>query len=69
MDQNVIDAGELALRRLPEAYSLALRLRRAGTADEVICDYLRIEPEALETLVEIAQRKLATEVGRPGSPG
>ncbi|WP_343601124.1 hypothetical protein [Mycobacterium sp.] len=36
---------EAALRRLPDAHSLALRLRDAGVADEVICGYLQIEPE------------------------
>ncbi|KAA0108221.1 hypothetical protein [Mycolicibacterium sp. P9-22] len=49
---------EEALRRIPEAHSLALRLRDAGVADEVICDYLHIEPEGLGTLLELAQRKL-----------
>jgi hypothetical protein len=49
---------EAALRRIPEAHSLALRLRDAGVADEVICDYLHIEPEGLATLLELAHRKL-----------
>ena len=37
------DAYEAALRRLPEAHSLALRLKAAGVADEVVCGYLQIE--------------------------
>jgi len=53
---------EAALRRLPEAHSLALRLRAAGAADDVICEYLRIEPEALATLLELADRKLQREL-------
>jgi hypothetical protein len=51
---------EAALRSLPEAHSLALRLCDAGVADEVICDYLDIEPEGLPTLLELARRKLDT---------
>lgn len=50
------------MRRLPEAYSLALRLQRAGVADEVICSYLRIEPEGLGTLVILAKAKLAAQL-------
>lgn len=64
MYEEGIDDTEAALRRLPEAYSLALRLREAGVAGPVICDYLRIEPEGLETLVEVAERKLAAELRR-----
>jgi hypothetical protein len=52
------DEYEAALRRLPEAHSLALRLRDAGVADEVICEYLHIEPEGLATLLDLARRKL-----------
>lgn len=57
-----IDDYEAALRRLPEAYSLALRLRAAGAADRVICEYLRIETEGLGTLLELAERKLMAEL-------
>jgi hypothetical protein len=56
------DKHEAALRRLPEAHSLALRLRDSGAADEVICEYLRIEPEGLATLLELAERKLQAEL-------
>jgi hypothetical protein len=52
------DEYEAALRTLPEAHSLALRLQDAGAADEVICDYLHIEQESLCTLLELAHRKL-----------
>jgi hypothetical protein len=57
-----IDAYEAALRRLPEAHSLALRLKAAGVADKVVCSYLRIEPEGLEILLRIAKGKLAAEL-------
>jgi hypothetical protein len=54
------DEYEAALRALPEAHSLALRLRDAAVADEVICGYLHIEPECLATLLDLAGRKLQT---------
>jgi hypothetical protein len=57
-----IDAYEAALRQLPEAHSLALRLKRAGVADEVVCGYLHIEPEGLDILLRIAERKLDAEL-------
>lgn len=64
MRDDRVDSREAALRRLPEAHSLALRLRGAGVADAVICEYLRIEPEGLDLLVDVAERKLAAELGR-----
>jgi hypothetical protein len=57
-----IDPYEAALRRLPEAHSLALRLKRAGVADDVVCGYLHIEPEGLNILLRIAERKLDAEL-------
>jgi hypothetical protein len=57
-----IDAYEAALRRLPEAHSLLLRLKSAGVADEVVCSYLHIEPEGLDTLIRVALHKLDTEL-------
>jgi hypothetical protein len=53
---------EAALRRLPDAHSLALRLRGAGVADEVICQYLRIESEGLDGVLELAGKKLNAEL-------
>jgi hypothetical protein len=50
---------ERALRRLPLAYSLALRLRDAGVAPEVICEYVGIEQAALEGVYRIAEAKLS----------
>jgi hypothetical protein len=49
---------ERALRRLPLAYSLALRLRDAGVAADVICLYVTVEQAALDGLYRIAEAKL-----------
>ncbi|HUH68477.1 MAG TPA: hypothetical protein VLZ05_06095 [Mycobacterium sp.] len=62
MARDDIDAYEAALRRLPEAHSLALRLKNAGVADEVVCGYLHIEPEGLDTLLRVAEDKLDAEL-------
>jgi hypothetical protein len=56
------DEYEAALRSLPEAHSLALRLEAAGTADEVMCEYLHIEVESLGTLLDLAHRKLDSAI-------
>jgi len=63
--QSTPDEYEAALRRLPEAHSLALRLADAGVADEVICEYLRIEPEGLATTLDLARRKLKAALSKP----
>lgn len=65
MAHDDIDAYEAALRRLPEAYSLALRLKSAGVADDIVCSYLRIEPEGLDILLRVAQEKLNAELRKP----
>ena len=57
-----IDAYEAALRRLPEAHSLVLRLKSAGVADDIVCSYLHIEPEGLDTLIKVALEKLKAEL-------
>jgi hypothetical protein len=51
---------EQALRRLPLPYSLALRLRDAGVAADVICQYINIEQAALDGVYRIAEAKLVT---------
>jgi hypothetical protein len=61
------DEYEAALRNLPDAHSLALRLNDAGVADDVICGYLSIEPEGLTTLLDLARRKLAALLSKPSS--
>jgi hypothetical protein len=53
-----LSAREHALRRLPLPYSLALRLRDAGVAAELVCQYLDIEAVALDGLYRIAEAKL-----------
>lgn len=50
---------EDALRQLPLPYSLALRLRDAGVASEVICEYVDVEPPALASFFQLAEAKLA----------
>ncbi|MCV6964142.1 hypothetical protein BST27_28110 [Mycobacterium intermedium] len=49
---------ELALRKLPLPYSLALRLRDAGVAREVICEYVGVENDSLDGVYRIAEAKL-----------
>jgi hypothetical protein len=54
---------ERALRELPLTYSLALRLRDAGVAPEVVREYVGVEEASLEGLYRIAEAKLATALG------
>lgn len=49
---------EQALRKLPLPYSLALRLRDAGAAAEVICEYLGVEQASLDGIYRVAAAKL-----------
>jgi len=49
-----------AMRCLPGTYSLALRLRDAGLANELIAECVAVEPEALDPLLAIADAKLAS---------
>jgi hypothetical protein len=51
---------ERALRKLPLPYSLALRLRDAGVAPELICEYVGIEEEAMHGIYRVAEAKLLT---------
>lgn len=62
MDDCPPDSYEAALRRLPQPHSLALRLIDGNVSEEVICDYLNIEPEGLGTLIALARQKLAVEI-------
>jgi hypothetical protein len=57
MDDGITER-EARLRRLPNPYSLALRLRDAGVEDDLICSYLTLEPEALPTFLRLAEAKL-----------
>ena len=57
---------ESALRKLPLPYSLALRLREAGVAPEVVSEYVGVEEDALDGVYRIAEAKLsAAEDRRP----
>jgi hypothetical protein len=68
-----ISRREQALRRLPLPYSLALRLRDAGVAANVICQYVNVDQAALDCFYRIAETKLlaahqttrAADVQRP----
>jgi hypothetical protein len=56
---DVLSEREQALRRLPLSYSLSLRLRDAGVAADVICQYVNVEQAALDGFYRIAEAKLA----------
>lgn len=49
-----------ALSALPGTYSLALRLREAGLADDLLAECLHVEPEAVGPLLTLADAKLET---------
>lgn len=69
MDKD-LSAHEVALRRLPLPYSLALRLRDAGVAPgvapDVVCEYLGVDEAALGSLYRVAEEKLAS-AGEPAA--
>lgn len=52
-----------ALRRLPEAYALALRLRDRGVTEEKIAERLGIDPTAVGPLLVLAEAKLRAMLG------
>jgi len=52
-------AREQALRKLPLPYSLALRLRDAGVAAELVCEYVGVEDVGLDGFYRVAEAKLA----------
>ncbi|BBX48728.1 hypothetical protein GCM10009641_02260 [Mycobacterium cookii] len=56
---------ERALRALPLPYSLALRLRDAGVAADVICQYINVEQAALDGLYRMAEAKLVAAQHAP----
>ena len=58
MVSDELSAREQALRKLPLPYSLALRLRDAGVAPDVVCEYLDIDEASLEGFYRIAEAKL-----------
>ncbi|WP_133119063.1 hypothetical protein [Mycolicibacterium agri] len=58
------DERNAAMDRLPLPYSIALRLRTAGIPDNVIAECLGVAPEAVGTLLQLAEAKLAAQVHR-----
>lgn len=64
-----LGAHEVALRRLPLPYSLALRLRDAGVAPDVVCEYLGVDEAALGSLYRLAEEKLAAAAEQPATLG
>jgi hypothetical protein len=53
------EARARAIDRLPTPYAVALRLRDAGTADDVIAAALGIDAVSLPALLDLAEAKLA----------
>jgi hypothetical protein len=60
---------ECALRKLPLPYSLALRLRDAGVAPDVVGEYIGVEVDALDGIYRMAEAKLEAAVGPVGTRG
>jgi hypothetical protein len=59
-----LSSHESALRKLPLPYSLALRLRDAGVAPEVVSEYVGVDESALEGIYRIAEEKLISTEGQ-----
>lgn len=59
-----LSSHESALRKLPLPYSLALRLRDAGVAPEVVSEYVGVDESALEGIYRIAEAKLISAEGQ-----
>ncbi len=53
-----LSSHEIALRKLPLPYSLALRLRDAGVAPDVVSEYVGVDEAALDGVYRIAEAKL-----------
>lgn len=64
-----LSAREQALRKLPLPYSLALRLRDAGVAPEVVCEYLDVEEDSLQGIYRVAEAKLQRSSGQDAYDG
>jgi hypothetical protein len=67
-EPSVLDVHECALRRLPLPYSLALRLRDAGVAPEVVCEYVGVEQAALDGVYRMAEAKFKAAVESQSKP-
>jgi hypothetical protein len=55
---NELNVREQALRKLPLPYSLALRLRDAGVAPEVVSEYVGVDEDSLASVYRVAEAKL-----------
>lgn len=49
---------EELLRELPVIYATVLRLRAQGVDDRLLAETLKVSPDAVDLLVEVAERKL-----------
>jgi hypothetical protein len=61
-----LTACEQALRKLPLSYSLAFRLRDAGVASAMVCEYVGVEEGSLAGIYRMAEAKL---IASPHSNG
>ena len=66
---DVLTEREQALRALPLTYSLALRLRDAGVAPEIVCEYIDVEEASLKGLYRMAEAKLSAAQHQARTPG
>ena len=60
---------ECALRKLPLPYSLALRLRDAGVAPDLVSEYIGVEVDALDGIYRMAEAKFEAAVSSVGDRG
>lgn len=49
---------EELLRELPVVYATVLRLRAEGADDRLLAEMVNVSPDAIDLLVEVAERKL-----------
>jgi DNA-directed RNA polymerase specialized sigma24 family protein len=59
---------ERAIEQLPETHAAAIRLRAGGFDDNAIAQALHVQPEAVPTLLEIADQKLAALIAGEPTP-
>jgi DNA-directed RNA polymerase specialized sigma24 family protein len=59
---------EQAIEQLPETHAAAIRLRARGFDDNAIAKALHVQAEAVPTLLEIADQKLAALIAGEPAP-
>jgi DNA-directed RNA polymerase specialized sigma24 family protein len=59
---------ETEAAQLPELHAAALKLRDRGLQDDAIAATLGIEPQAVRSLLQLAERKLAALQSITASP-